>query len=170
MFRPAIALDRKVFKLPAHHQLCGDLGHGNSGGFADERHGARRAGIHLQHIDDPILHRILNVHQSDDIQGEGQSSRVDKKRVQLLCIHCIRREDARAVARVDPCLFDVLHYPANKHILAVTSRINIKFKRIFQESINQHGMIFRDMDCFPHVLGQSTVVIADLHCAAAKHV
>jgi hypothetical protein len=53
------------------HDLGRDLREGLADGLGNERHGARGAGVHLQHKNRSALDRELRIHEPNDVEALG---------------------------------------------------------------------------------------------------
>ena len=83
----------------------------------------------------------------------------------------IRRHDAGAVAGVNARLFDVLHDAADDDGAGlVGNRIDVELERIFDELVDEHGMLGRRIDGVRHVAIERAHVVHDRHPSAAEHV
>ena len=83
MLRPRIPLDTQPLEGLADLQFRGDLGKRDARGLADERCGPRCARVDFQHVHDAVLHRILDIHQTDDMQRQRQLPRVRDQFMEL---------------------------------------------------------------------------------------
>src|SRR5208337_3902010 len=96
-------------EFAAYHEPRGNLRQRHAGGLADVRDGPGGTRIDFQDVDKPILNRILDVHQSDNIQFLGQLDSVLTQCLMLRLADRNCRENARTVSGVNYRLFDVLH-------------------------------------------------------------
>ena len=92
---------------------------GSAGRLGDEGHRARGARVDLEHVDDAALNRELHVHEADDVELEGELTRLLAQLVLRLARERVRRQEQRRVPRVHARLLDVLHDAADEHVLAV---------------------------------------------------
>ncbi len=114
-------------RLP-DHAARGDLGQRPAGRLRHVGHGARRARIDFEHVDDALavaavrkLDRELDVHQPDDFEPMRHRDRLPTQLVLQLRRQRERRQRARRVARVHAGLLDVLHDAADHDRLAAAS-------------------------------------------------
>ena len=82
----------------------------------------------------------------------------------------LRRQHARAVARMYAGLFDVLHDAGDQHFFAVAQGVHIDLRGILQEAVDQHRALLRERHGLAHVLADHLLVVGDHHGAAAQHV
>ena len=157
-------------RLP-DHQPGGDLGERRAGRLREIRHRARRARIHLEHVDHVVLDRELRVHQADDVQRARDAAGVVANRGDVRLAQLERRHDARAVAGVDAGLLDVLHDAADDDGAArVGQRVDVDLGRVFEELVDQDRMFGRRLHGVAHVAIERGRVVDDRHRAAAEHV
>ena len=82
-----------------------------------------------------------------------------------------RRQGAGRVAGVDAGLLDVLHDPAEVHLLAVVERVDVDLDRVVEEPVDEDRVLRADaIGRAGDVGGQGLVVVDDLHAAAAEDV
>ena len=108
-FGSGSSVDAQLGERFARHHFRRDLRPGDAGGFADERHRSRRAGIDFDDVNLVVLDRVLHVHQPADAQGLGQRLRLLFQLRDDLFRQRIRRQRAGAVAGVNAGFLDVLH-------------------------------------------------------------
>ena len=127
----------------AGHALRGDLRERHADRLRHERHRARRARVHLEHVDVAVLHRELHVHQADD--AELARERVVWRADLALTSRGerVRRQRARGVAGVDAGLLDVLHDAADDDARAVAHRVDVDLDRVLEEPVDQHRVLGR---------------------------
>ncbi len=65
---------------------------------------------------------------------------------------------------------DMLHDGAHIDLLAIAQRVEVKLHGTFQEAIQIHRMVGRDLGGLGHVLLQLAAVVDDAHAAPAEHV
>ena len=122
-------------------RLGGELRQRHADGFGNERHGARRARVDFQDIDLVILHRVLHVHQPDDLQRFRQlRGRAADVRQDLLA-QGVGGQDHRAVAGVNPGLLDVLQDPANDVRGAVADQVHVHLDGVLKELVDEHRKV-----------------------------
>ncbi len=131
----------------AGHAACRHLGQLNAGGLGDEGHGARRAGIHLQHEDHILLgavcvhflDRELHVHQTHHVQAFGHGRGLALELVHRLLGQVVRRQRTSRVTAVHAGLLDVLHHAADEHTTGgIADRVHIALDGVVQEAVQQH--------------------------------
>ena len=71
---------------------------------------------------------------------------------------------------MDAGLLDVLHDPAEVHLVAVVDRVDVDLDGLVEEPVDQHRMLRRGLRGLGDVPDQRLVVVDDLHAAPAKHV
>ena len=67
-------------------------------------------------------------------------------------------------------LLDMLHNPADEHILAVGDGVDIDLDGVAQIRVEQHRALARNHHGLGDVAGKLGVVVHDLHGAPAEHV
>ena len=82
----------------------------------------------------------------------------------------VRRQRAGRVARMHARLLDMLHHPANEHVLAVGERVDIHLDGVAEIGIDQHRALARHHHGLGDVAGELRLVVHDLHGAAAEHI
>ena len=117
----------------ARHQARSNLGDRLAHAFRDERHGAARARIDLEHIELIALDRELHVHQALDAERERKRPRFRADALDDGLAERIGRQRAGRIARVDAGLLDVLHDARDEHLAAIAERIDIDLDRVLQE-------------------------------------
>ncbi|MCG3141143.1 MAG: hypothetical protein HDKAJFGB_02358 [Anaerolineae bacterium] len=120
----------------ADGDLCGDARERYACGFGDEWHRAARARVHFQHIHNFIFDGELRVHQTAHAEFQREARRVIAQNVEMILRNFERRQNARAVARMNPRFFNVLHDAADDDFAAVAHAIHVHLERIFQIAIN----------------------------------
>ncbi len=147
------ALDGKseLLELASRHDPCGDLGESQSRGLGHERHGSRSARVDLEHVDDAVLNGELQIHQPDHVQGLRQLARLLAQLGLHFGAEAVGGQRTTRIARVHPGLFDVLHDPADQHILAVADRVHIHFDGNVQKAIEQYRAVVGNFDRVGHV-------------------
>jgi hypothetical protein len=117
-------------------------GDGRAHGLGDERHGARGAGIDLQHVDIAVLHGELHVHQPDHAERLRQAA-VWRSSSAMVAARGSAAAAAGAVARMHAGFLDMLHDAGDVHRLAVAERVDIDFHGAGEIAVEQHR------DCRP---------------------
>ena len=123
--------------------------------------GARRARVHLEHVDVSAGDRELDVQQPDDPEcgPEAADELADLRRVRR------RRQHARGVARVDPRLLDVLHHGRDVRIGAVAEGVDVELDRALEEAVDEDDAVDRR-----HRGLDVRFAVTDAHRAAAEDV
>ena len=152
----------------SHDHLGGQLGQRNTGRFTHKGNGPRGSGVHFQHIDDAVLDRILNVHQSHHIQFSSQRFRAPLNLAQDSRVQRNGRQHTGAVPAVNPRLFDMLHNPTDKGRLSVRDGVHIDFNRMVQEAVNQHRLAGRHLHSFSDIELEVGLVVYDFHSPAPQ--
>ena len=80
-----------------------------------------------------------------------------------------RRDDARGVARVDACGFDVFHDGADDGVLAVADAVHVEFGSVFEEAVDKNRLAFANGGGFFHELAEVLFLIDNHHAAAAEN-
>jgi hypothetical protein len=81
-----------------------------------------------------------------------------------------RRQRAGTVAGVDAGFFDVLHHPAEIHLVPVVEHVDVDLDGVVEESVDEDGVLGRGDGGLLDVGGERLVVVDDLHAAPAEHV
>jgi len=155
--------ETEVGQRPADHQGRGHARQGDSDRFRHEGHGARGAGVDLQHVHDPLLHRVLDVEETDHAEPDGEGPGVLPHLLHLLLGDQIRRQHAGTVAGVDAGVLDVLHHPADDAARPVRERVDIGLESILEERIDEHRMPRRHPHGFREEPAQRVGVVHDPH-------
>ena len=125
----------------ADHRTGRDFGQRNTDGLADEGNGSRRPRVDFDDVDLVVLDRILNVHQTDDAQSSGELVRVRLELCEVGVADVIGRQDARTVAGMDACAFDMLHYAADDDGSGVGHGVHVEFVGVLQVAVDQDGTL-----------------------------
>ena len=144
------------------------LASGSPDGLGDERDGARRARVGLDHVQPAGVDRVLDVDQPDDADPKRDVARRGADLLEHLLAERVRRQHAGAVAGVDAGLLDVLHDAADPHLGAVAEGVDVDLDRVLEEPVEE------DLPPFPglaaQVVGQALVRVDDLHRPATEDV
>ncbi len=138
-----------------------------------ERHGARRARVRLEHVQDVARERELHVHEAAHADASRERLGGDADAVEVRARQGDGRQHARGVTRVDARLLDVLHHAAEEHLLAVEERVDVDLDRVVEELVDQQRRVG---GVVAHVFHAGAVVLEllagvhDLHAAPAEHV
>ena len=137
-----------------------------------ETNGTVRAGarVGLDHVEDVVLDRVLDVHQPADADARGELLGGGPDLQQVGRAQRDRRQRARRVAGVDTGLLDVLHDPAEVEVGAVVEGVDVDLDGVLQEAVDQHRVLGADVGGLGDVGLERGVVVDDLHAAAAEHV
>ena len=128
------------------------------------------SGIHLQHIEHPLLHGKLNVekpshtYRARDGNGGGDHLTEDFRR------RLIDGEDAGAVARVDTGGFDMFADSGDVDVRSVAERVEVVLEGVFQELIHQYGRRLAQRDSSVEELLQLVAPVGDEHVLTADNV
>ena len=109
----------------AAHDLGRIFGDWVAGGFADIGHGARGAGVDLEHIHNLVFDGILHIHQPLHPQRHTEALGVITHNLIVIGADFDGRQDTGAIARMHTCFFDMLHHPHHYHIVAIANGIDI---------------------------------------------
>ena len=82
----------------------------------------------------------------------------------------MRRQRAGRVAGMDAGFLDVLHDPADEHVLAVGERVDVDLDGVGEVRVDQHRRLARHHHRLGDVAVELRRVVDDLHGAAAEHV
>jgi hypothetical protein len=165
-------LDRKaqfVERLAGHH-LGADARQRHPCRLADKGHGAAGARVHLQHVDDIILDRVLHIHQPAHTQPQAQFFGVLAHDVEVIGADLVGRQHAGTVAAVDASFFDVLHDAADHHARAIDHGIHIHLVCILQELVDQDRPLLRHIHRLGHVAAQIGLIVDNRHRPPAQHI
>ena len=154
----------------AQHDPGGRLGQRHRGRLGDERHGAGRARIRLQHVQHPAGQGVLHVQQPAHAHAAGDRLGRAPDLGDVLPAQGDRRQRAGRVAGVDAGLLDVLHHAAQIQFLAVVQGVDVDLDRVVEEPVDQHRVLRAGLGGPAHVSLQRHLVVDDLHAAAAEHV
>src|SRR5207245_5336965 len=106
-----------------------------------ERNGARRSGIRLEHVELPAMQRELEVEQSACTDPGGDRGGELANLLLPRRSHRGRRDDAGRVAGVNAGRLDVLEDPADPDRLAVAEDVDIELERAFEELVHERGLV-----------------------------
>ena len=166
------AFDPQFAKLHAGHHLRGDFRDRQPGRLRHKRHRAARARIDFQHVDLELavlfFHRELDVHKPDDPQPPRHRLRGLADFVHHRGRQAVRRNRARRVARVDARFLDVLHHSHDHDIVAVRHAVDIHFRGVFQEPVDQHRLALGHDERLGDKPLELRFVVANLHRAATQ--
>jgi hypothetical protein len=159
----------------AGHDLGGDGGDRLADGLGDERHGARGARVHFQHVDARgvrvrLLDGELHVHQAADVQGQSHLHGLALQLLDRLGRQREGRHRAGRVARVDAGFLDMLQHAGHEHVLAVAQGVDVDFRGAAQIVVQQDRVLERDLTGVGDVAFQVLVITDDLHATTAQHV
>jgi hypothetical protein len=77
------------------------------------------AGIHLENVDLPVLDRVLDVDQTDDVQRLRQRDGVFPHFIDVVLVDQVWRQNTRRVTGVDAGVLDMLHHAADHHAVPI---------------------------------------------------
>jgi hypothetical protein len=132
-------------RLPHHHLGC-HLGPGNSGCLADERDRSGGPGVDFENVNDVILDRILDIHQTDHLKFLSQGVGVLFESLDQFIVQGEGRGDAGAVSGVDSRFFDMLHDAGNDSGLSVGDGIHINLDGILEKLVDEDRMSGRGVN------------------------
>ena len=154
----------------AQHHLGGQLCQRHTDRLADKRHRARSARIDFQHIQGPVFHSILNIHEADHVKLGRQHLRLFFNPVQQRPGKGKRRKDTGAVARMYSRFFDMLHNSRHNGCPAVTDCVHVHFNSVLQKLIDQNRVSGRNKKCFGHERFECFRIVDDFHRTSTQHV
>ena len=160
----------ELLQLATRHQPDGQLGQGDTGGFAHEGHGAGGPRIDFQHVDHILLDGVLHIHQSDHLQLQRQPSGVVSHGLQVLGLDHIGRQHAGAVSGVNPGLLDMLHDAPDHHPPPVGHGVHVHLEGILQKLVDQNGTVLRHAHGFRDVSLQGMVIVHDHHGPSTENI
>lgn len=102
------------------------------------------------------------------MQRQSQLLGVIADDAQVIEADFVRWEHTGAVARVDTRFLDVLHDPGKHHSLAVSHRIDVHFKCVLDELVNQDRVALGNAGRLPEEMLEGYVVVGDGHRAPAQ--
>ena len=123
--------------LRANHDARGGLRERDAERLRHERHGAARARVRLEHVEDARADRELHVEQPAHADALGDRERRVAHPVDHVATERDGRQRARGVAGVDAGLFDVLHDAADVELGAVVERVDVDLDRVVEEAVDQ---------------------------------
>src|SRR5437868_1440365 len=152
------------------HYARGDGGERHADRLRHEWDRSTAARIYFQHVNLPVLDRVLDVDQPDDIERFRQRHGMLAHLLDVVFVDQVRRKHAGRIAGVDSRVLDVLHHPADDDALSIRDRIYVRLEGILQKAIDQYGFVLRDAGGTLEIVGQRVFVVNDFHGASAKHV
>jgi hypothetical protein len=170
MWPPSIgsAGQAEVGQALAEHEPARHLRQRHADRLGDERDGPRRAGVGLDDVQPPGVDRVLDVEQAHHPEAERDAAGVAPDLLEHRVPERVRGQHAGRVARVDPGLLDVLHDPADPHVLAVAERVDVDLDRVLQEPVEEDRPSVAGVA--GQVVGQPVGRVDDLHRPAAEDV
>src|SRR5690606_29093405 len=124
----------------------------------------------FQHVDHAILHCVLHIHQADHVQRFGKAHGVVAHAVDVLFCHHKGRDHTGAVAAMHTRQLDLLHNAGDLDVVAIAGGVDVHFKGIFEEAIDQNRVLGRSSNRFTHILLKGRIVINDRHTASTQDV
>jgi hypothetical protein len=112
----------------------------------------------------------LHVHQPADSEAERQARADLAHLVELGLGRGMRRQHRGGIAGVDPGLLDVLQDAADHRAPPVGHQVEIELGGLFEEAVEQHRMLPRDLRGLRHEARHRLLVVADRHGTAAQNV
>ena len=150
------------------------------GRLGDERHGAARPRVGLDHVDRRAHHGVLDVDQAAHVEVLGDRRGVRLDHLDHPRRQRRRRERTRRVARVHAGFLDVFHHAADQHLAGVVADgVDVDLGRIGEEPVDQHRTLGRQPAFLAeaaepgellHRPGEVVAVVDDLHRPTAEHV
>ena len=163
--RPARASLRPVITRAAI------LASGTPGRLGHERHGARGARIDLEHVDDAVLDRELDVHQADDVAARARAC--GSARAAPSCISRDRllggSEQPESPECTPACSMCSMMPPISTSSPSQTASTSTSIATSRKRS-SSTGLSFETLHRVGHVGAQVVLVEHDFHGAAAEHV
>ena len=169
MFGLQFAREAEVLKFFAGHDLRGNFRQRHADGLRDEGHGARRAGVDLEHVELVALHRELHVHQADDFERLGERVSRLAHGLPHLGGERVRRHHHRCVSRMHAGKLDVLQHTADDRGLAVAEAVDVELHGVLQKFVDEHGLARHDLERLPDDRLELILAVDDEHPAAAEH-
>ena len=84
-------------------------------------------------------------------------------------VQVVRRQDARAVARMNARFLDVLHDARHHHRLTIRDGVHVDLDGGLEELVDQHRMFGRRLDRVGHIPGQLFLAVDNFHRPPAEH-
>ena len=150
------------------HDLGGELGHRDVADLRDQRDGPRAARVGLEDVDDIPGDRVLDVHQADDVQRDGDLARVVADGLQVQRRDADRGDDAGGVPGVDARQLDVLHDRGDEGVGAVGDGVGLGLDGVLEELVDQDRALRRHVDRREDVVPQHLLVEDDLPSRARR--
>ena len=170
----------KLGQRGTEHHPGGNLCKRHASGLGHERHRARCTRVRLDHIGLVILHCELHVDEANDFEFVSNLGGVLLERCNDLGGKVWRRNHAGAIARVHTGFFDVFHNGTDQEVaVAIANGVDIDLGGVFEKAVDKHGTFSRKatlatqrtkLGKFVHCSTEASVVVDNLHAAAAKYV
>src|SRR5699024_5469068 len=174
--RATVAIGRKDALLlelgdgrAQHDAGCG-LRHLHARGLGHERRSAGGARVGLDDVEDVVLQRVLDVHQTLHADALGQLAGGFPDLFDVLLPQRHRWQRTGGVTGVDTGLLNVLHHAAEVDVLAIAESVDIDLDGGIQEAVDQDRVLVSDLRGARDVVTQAGLVVDDLHATAAEDV
>src|SRR5699024_5353663 len=174
--RATVAIGRKDALLlelgdgrAQHDAGCG-LRHLHARGLGHERRSAGGARVGLDDVEDVVLQRVLDVHQTLHADALGQLAGGFPDLFDVLLPQRHRWQRTGGVTGVDTGLLNVLHHAAEVDVLAIAESVDIDLDGGIQEAVDQDRVLVSDLRGARDVVTQAGLVVDDLHAASAEDV
>ena len=152
-----------------HNHPGRHIGQGHTGGLAHKRNGSGSPWIHLDHIDNTISDRVLDVHETHHRQLFGQRPGMFHDGLKNFRFQGNGGEHAGAVATVNTRFLDMFHDATDDGIVTIGNGIHINFNGPVQKPVHQNRLSGRHLDRSLHVIFQILAVIDDFHGPSPQH-
>jgi hypothetical protein len=161
-------------KAPPQHHPDRQAHHGHLRNFGDKGDSAAGPGVDLQDIDCgapvPAPHDVkLDIHQPLHLEGPPDTQGVIHQRVHLSLREAQGGIDSDGIAAVDPCPFNMLHYPGDEYALAIGDRIHLALLPL-QVFVNENGVLGVHLYGGAHISQQFLGVVDDFHGPAPQDI
>ena len=159
-----------VGELLAQAAADSQIDHGHTGDLGNVRHSTGRAGVDLDDIDLAVGDRVLDVHQTGDVQLAGKAAGIIDHGVDLGLGQMLGRVDADGVAGVDTGALDLLHDAGDEEVLAIADGVHFALGA-HDVLIQQDGVVhIHVLGDDAHVLDDVGLGVGDDHVLATQHV
>ena len=153
----------------AQHHPRGDLGHRDARALGDERDGAGRPRIDLDHVHVLVaVHDELDVEQAHDADGFAQFHRIVDDLLLDLRTQAKGRIDADGVAGVDAGTLHVFHDGRDEDVRPVADGIDLGLLA-HDILVHQDRGVLVDFHCIMEIVTERVLVAHDHHRAASEH-
>ena len=132
----------------AGHRRHGDFDHRHLGHFAENRYCPRGTRVDLDDIDCLSVPCVLDVYQTDDVQGFDDLLCVFNQLVDDFLWQAVGRIDGAFVAGVNAGALDMFHDARNQHVVAVGDGIYFDFLAL-HVFVNQNRVLMGRVSPLP---------------------